>query len=439
MNSKGNIVHGTVARNARRTRAIKVAAAAVVSCLLLVLVHSLITMPSNLQYGLMIDAGSTGSRMHTFSFKRSGGTLKLINEDFLAVKPGLSSYKDDPKGAAKSLDRLVQRSKTIVPKALYKSTPVFLRATAGLRLVGAEAADSILREVRTYLAASGFRFDSPSWARVLGGNDEGIYSWITVNYLLDRGARNTVGTLEMGGGSAQVAFVPRKAAQGANCTAPMEAVEYRGDKLRLYTTSHLQFGLQKARQLALQHFESNGLLDDNPCINKGGKVQVDMPFDEAKRSVKMTGAGDFAACRSKIRTILINPVTNLCGCNFCTYRGSSQPPPIKEYVAFAFYLERTVALGMRTPLTVTDIRTKGEEICAMSLDKVQRTYPNVPNGKAIDLCFDLAYICAHLEYGHGISESLNAKLNIVDRINNVELGWSLGAMFAEMSSLSTKS
>jgi Golgi nucleoside diphosphatase len=395
--------------------------------------------PREQVYGLMIDAGSTGSRMHTFSFARDPTkSLKLLTEDFYPIKPGLSAHKDDPEKAAESLEPLLDRARSIVPKGKRSQTPVFLRATAGLRLVGEEKASAILGAVRKKLSSSGFRFDESGWASILGGSDEGVFSWVTVNYLMDRAPGDTVGTLEMGGGSAQVAFVPvEKSAQAeGNCSTASEAVQYKGSRVPLYTYSHLKFGLKKARAVALVGFRSSGMLRDNPCVNKAPSgVTFPIPFEAGDAAVKIVGNGNFDACRKAIDTLLFEPVRGTCTCSACTYHGVSAPKPIPEYVAFAFYLERTVALGMSTPLTVEDINAKGREICQMTVDEVHRAYPSVPNGMATELCLDLAFISGHLENGLGIKEGESIKLNVVDKIKGVELGWSLGAMFSEMGRL----
>jgi hypothetical protein len=90
---------------------------------------------------------------------------------------------------------------------------------------------------------------------------------------------------------------------------------------------------------------------------------------------------------------------------------------------------------MSTPLNVADIRRKGEEVCALTVDELLAKYPAVPNGQAVDLCFDLAFITSHLEFGHGITETSGTKLHVVDKIAGVELGWALGAMFKELQRL----
>lgn len=419
-----------------KDRLIKLAAVVVVAFVAISALQTLFT-KGNVVYGLMIDAGSTGSRIHTYTFQTQGtGELKLLGEDFLPIKPGLSAFKDSPSKAAASLEPLLQRAKKIVPTAAHASTPIVLRATAGLRMVGEDVANDILAEVRTYLRSSGFRFESDDWATILGGNDESLYTWITVNYLLNRAADNTVGTLEMGGGSSQAAFVPREVkAPSANCTTPSEKMDYKDRHMDLYAVSHLNFGLQKARAIAFEAFQANGQLGDNPCVNKGKPVIFEIPFDEAGNSVSLTGAGDYQSCRALIDTVVVKPALQECHCDVCTYHGAAQPHPIPEYVAIAFYLGRTVAIGLQTPLTVKDIREKGEEVCALTVDEVKSKYPAVPNGDATDLCMDLAFIVSHLEIGHGLMENLHIKLMVLDKIDGVELGWSLGAMQQTMSTL----
>lgn len=407
-------------------------AAGLLGLVLLYMAHNLL-LRSDMKYGLMFDAGSTGSRMHTFAFRETAdGRLKLASEDFYALKPGLSSYVDDPLAAAKSLEPLLKRAREIVPENKRDDTPVFLRATAGLRAVGVHKAEQILDEVRTYLGKSGFRFDGRLSARVLDGSDEGVYTWITVNYLMGRSPENTVGTLEMGGGSSQAAFVSREIGE---CAPDTIRQEYSGRPVSLYAKSDLGFGLQKGRATALKHFESKNTLRSNPCFNSGAPLQVKVPFEE--RTVGVDGGGNFAQCRRSIEEGVIVPRTNLsCSC-VCGYDGAKRPKPIGEYVAIAFYIERTVGIGLPTPIRVEDIRRKGEEICAMSVKEVQEKYPTVANGEATDLCMDLAFIIEHLEHGHGITEQAGTLLHVKDKIDGYELGWSLGAMFYEMSKMRT--
>ena len=119
------------------------------------------------RYGIVFDAGSSGSRIHVYSWSTGGGGPKndfnLIDDDLLKIKPGLSAYKDDPGAAGASLRPLLEHAKKRIPPALVSSAPAFLMATAGLRMVGEAKKDAILASVCTELAASGFTFKC-EWA-----------------------------------------------------------------------------------------------------------------------------------------------------------------------------------------------------------------------------------------------------------------------------------
>ena len=59
------------------------------------------------------------------------------------------------------------------------------------------------------LAESGFRL-MPNGVSIMTGLDEGILSWVTVNFLLQlvRLPKKSFGTMDLGGGSMQVTFIP---------------------------------------------------------------------------------------------------------------------------------------------------------------------------------------------------------------------------------------
>jgi Golgi nucleoside diphosphatase len=51
---------------------------------------------------------------------------------------GLSSYADEPKVAADSIIQLLEAAKERIPEKFWSTTPLVLKATAGLRLLPAE-------------------------------------------------------------------------------------------------------------------------------------------------------------------------------------------------------------------------------------------------------------------------------------------------------------
>jgi guanosine-diphosphatase len=126
------------------------------------------------QYALTIDAGSTGSRIHVYKFNTCGPSPQLEYETFKAVQPGLSAYARDPTAAAASLDPLLQEAIRVVPVELRKCTPVEVKATAGLRLLGEQESGAILDEVRNRLETEfDFVVGGEKAVEIMDGKDEG--------------------------------------------------------------------------------------------------------------------------------------------------------------------------------------------------------------------------------------------------------------------------
>jgi len=123
----------------------------------------------------MVDAGSTGSRIHVYRFNYCGPSPFLEDEIYREVKPGLSFYSEDPEAAADSLDPLFQVAVNTVPASLQSCTPIVVRATAGLRLLGFEESEAILRAVTNKIQTQyPFLLPKNDGVIVMDGKDEGI-------------------------------------------------------------------------------------------------------------------------------------------------------------------------------------------------------------------------------------------------------------------------
>ena len=133
---------------------------------------------------MVIDAGSTGSRVHVFAFQTVDDGLKLLEDTFEATKPGLSAKAEDPKGAADSLRRLMDVAVKTVPESARATTSAEIRATAGLRLLPGDASKNILAECVKMLGDYPFKFDPAASVSIMDGADEGAFQWLTMNYLL---------------------------------------------------------------------------------------------------------------------------------------------------------------------------------------------------------------------------------------------------------------
>lgn len=132
------------------------------------------------QYALVIDAGSTGSRIHAYKFNYCNAAPMLEYETFKMTRPGLSSFKDSPSKAAGSLNELLDEALRVVPETLRKCTPIAVKATAGLRLLGEKESNAILKEVEHHIRNDyPFPLIEKEPVVVMDGKDEG-WSYIVI-------------------------------------------------------------------------------------------------------------------------------------------------------------------------------------------------------------------------------------------------------------------
>ena len=146
-------------------------------------------------YGVVLDAGSTGTRVHIYmwphpvnsSFEPLVVEAPIYSEskwDF-TVTPGISSFASHPQGAAACISPLLEYARELVPAAKRANTPIFLFATAGMRLVAEQnpaASEAILQSVRTIINSTGFLFQDPEQVRIITGQEEAAFGYALFCY-----------------------------------------------------------------------------------------------------------------------------------------------------------------------------------------------------------------------------------------------------------------
>lgn len=245
-------------------------------------------------------------------------------ETFVQKQPGLSAYAGRPDDAAQSLDSLLDVAMRVVPEPLRRCAPVAVKATAGLRLLGTSQSAEILDAVRGHLRnAFPFPLALPDPVVIMDGRDEGVYAWVTANYLMDTiradSPKSAVpyAVLDLGGASTQIVFEP--VFPSAVPDAALQEGEHRyelnfgGKEHVLYQHSYLGFGLMRARKRVhrlvtfLASFRSNdtGAELANPCLARGTRRVVEVETsssgsDPESKNVTMVGqdvASGFEGCR----------------------------------------------------------------------------------------------------------------------------------------------
>lgn len=135
--------------------------------------------------------------------------------------PGLANFNESPgKIGNHHLSYLLSLASSVVPKSEHYRTPIFLHATAGMRLLPPNEQEPILENVCLYLQSNSDFYlpHCPSHVNIIDGDVEGLYGWLAINYMMkaldkpeehDHGKNHTTyGLLDMGGASTQVVFQP---------------------------------------------------------------------------------------------------------------------------------------------------------------------------------------------------------------------------------------
>jgi guanosine-diphosphatase len=373
----------------------------------------------------MFDAGSTGSRIHVFEFIFDNGNIKLVREVYEHLKPGLSAYADDPDGAAKSLVPLLDIALREVPEDKRQCTPMLLKATAGLRLIGADKSDRILSRVRALFARYPFKVPSHG-VEVMDGVDEGPFAWLTVNFLLGKFTTKekspTAGIMDLGGGSTQIVFEP-----DSDTTLEKAPTEYTrkislfGRLYHIYQHSYLGYGLKEAgkriRRVLGKAHTSEGKTQEVPCFSEDHEET----FEE--RLLRGRKGSSFDQCFPHVNAALEKDAT--CPANPCSFRGVYQPPLTTftgDWYAFSYFYDLALPHMESTKndvLSVLEFKQLAEKACTIGS----------PENKGSN-CLEMSFLYSLLAKGYSLPDG--AKLNIKKKINGIETAWALGAMITEM-------
>ncbi|XP_042412002.1 probable apyrase 6 isoform X2 [Zingiber officinale] len=338
------------------------------------------------RFGIVIDGGSSGTRIHIFSSKGIMGGFPLLDLKSMAVMrktPGLSSYLGDPELSGESLVELLEFAKEKVPNDWHKVTEVRLMATAGLRMVEVGLRERILESCRRVLRLSGFQFKD-DWATVIPGSDEGVYAWVAANYALGSlgsDPENTTGILELGGASAQ--NVARESLQKLLNSSDLKSYE-ESDQERT---------------------------NIDPCSPN-----------------EFSHGGNFSKCRSAALTLLQKEKDN------CLYQqchlGSSFLPKVQgEFIATENFYYTSKFFGLNPRSSLSDLILAGREFCEEDWSKNKQKYPSATEDLS-RYCFSAAYIVALLHDSFGIPLD-DRRIEYANQAGGIQIEWALGAYLTQ--------
>ncbi|OVA12610.1 Nucleoside phosphatase GDA1/CD39 [Macleaya cordata] len=403
-------------------------------------------------YAVVFDAGSSGSRVHVYSFDASLNLVPIGKELelFVQKKPGLSAYANDPRQAAESLQSLLEQAENVIPQELRSKTPVRVGATAGLRQLEGDTSDRILQEVRDFLKEKSALKSKPDSVTVLDGTQEGAFQWVTINYLLGKLGKKysrTVGVVDLGGGSVQMAYAisEKDAAKAPKLSdgedTYVKELLLKGTKYYLYVHSYLHYGLLAARAEILKTVESSG----NPCILTGYHGSYKYGGAVYNASPSPSGSNMDKCRRAAFKALKVSQST--CTHMKCTFGGiwnGGGGEGQKNLFVASFFFDRAAEAGFANPNLPTakvrpvDFEEAAKRACGTNLKDAKTTYPRVEEDNLPYICMDLVYQFTLLVDGFGLDPWQEITLVKQVKYGNslVEAAWPLGSAIEVASSSS---
>ncbi|OLN97549.1 Golgi apyrase [Colletotrichum chlorophyti] len=451
------------------------------------------------RYGIIFDAGSSGTRLYVYKWKDHSKAIKHASVEELhslpkiklqtseKIRPGVSSFAEKPEDIGREhLQSLVDIALKEVPEKKVADTPVYLMATAGMRLLPGHQQKALLRNMCSYLQKN-TQFSLPDCntnIQVISGETEGLYGWLATNYLLggfdhpdehQHGKdHHTYGFLDMGGASAQIAFAPNST-EAAKHADDLKLVRLRtidGTTIehRVFTATWLGYGANQAREryvdkLKEQYGKPDSLELPDPCLPSGLRTTLSgdpITSQSATKELSLLGTGKFDECLRQTEPLLGKDTP--CNDDPCLLNGQHVPSidfDVNHFVGVSEFWHTTHGVFGKDHKTAYDLATYQKNVmdfCTRDWTAIEasieaRKKSNAQKAKnAQEACFKASWLINVLYEGigiprPGIEHTPNPGLNVtkgtledaketgfvdpfqpVNEIDGVEVSWTLGKM-----------
>jgi Golgi apyrase len=449
------------------------------------------------KYGIVIDSGSSGSRVQIYSWpdsqevkKRSKDSLELRSvpqvhqqEDWNEkITPGVSTFDNKPDDVWDHYEPLIEYAENIIPKDQWNETPIFVLATAGMRLLPEKKRNKLLDKIcHKIQKKSDFKLENCSeQVQIIDGETEGLYGWIGLNYLMGRlenydpngESHMSYGFMDMGGASTQISFVPNKQAEIDKhkddiSTLYLRNVDGSLQKWDVFVSTWLGFGANEARKRYLKNLinilpEKNNDSDEDdyatlrindPCLPRGAQLD----FSHHGHSYDIIGSGDYEECLKTTYPLLLKNLP--CTDTPCLFNGVHAPEIDFEKDKFVgiseYWYTANDVFHMGGEYNFAKFSEKVQMFCESDWDSIMKNsekgdYNNLPTSLLTDACFKANWVINVLHEGFnlpriGIEQKMPSEVvedfdnhipfQSAGSIKGAELSWTLGRIILYASSM----
>ena len=435
-----------------------------------------------------MDAGSSGSRIYLYHWPPHSGKpnellkIKPLKGSFgdplvKTVTPGLSSLENEPEKAFEYLVPLLDFAAKHIPSENHQDTPLFILATAGMRLIHKGAQEKILKNVYENIIQKYDFYFPDSNLEIISGMQEGIYQWLAINYVLDKFDQksNTVGAIDMGGASMQIAVEVNKEDitqfstkdKGKVVEINLGCSSDTTHRYRLFVTTFLGYGANEAinryhRQIILNQLETPSLVIKgltkkfpikDPCRPKELEENITLTLDldelnpqfrshalKPSQLLYLQGTGDWQKCYD-ILTEFVNsresyfkPCVNDLGCPDNGINMSPVPLHHMEIYGFSefwYTMEDTFQMG--GPYNFDRFSKASQVFCStpwsnLVQDFHKGKYPSADMERLRTECIKSTWISVALHEGFQFPDDFAHLISAPNTVNGQVVHWTIGAL-----------
>jgi len=408
---------------------------------------------------ILVDAGSSGSRFWIYSWTDGSDTWDtsipsdLMSANPYKAEPGIIDYFTNTEAMKNKFQEGIDEVLAYIDSKedLCQDTadiPMWLMSTAGLRTETNEEVNNILDEIGKWMAAN-VPFDW-MFARLLSGEEEAIYAWVATNHVLGRFEGDvTVGILEMGGQSMQIAFQP---ADGIIMDNSYD-IELLGKTYRVYANSWNGFGMNAIREslhnivttaeqqfFGWNHTNHNATNFPHPCLPAGWSNEISSAFDWP-----FEGGYSSNGCSFLMDYFYNNyAMLDLCAYSACSITGQY----VSDMKNVDFYAKSTFQRVIQTLNNLDDtlgtspsydrLSEAIEEYCALNITQLSLQVEGYYQKYDSIGCLQSNIIISLLEKLPNLGMQATVTYDTAKDANGVEGSWLLGALIDRMHEI-TKS
>jgi|GEM_PF-1029917 hypothetical protein len=360
-------------------------------------------------YAIVIDAGSTGSRLHLFQYdevKKIPAITELFSEK---ITPGLASFASTPEKAGPALAVLLNKANaTLATKQINpQDVSLYLFGTAGMRLLAKdspEKAQTIYAAVSEYISKN-YTFHVAD-INTVPEKMEGVYDWLAVNYLMhhfDANSDETVGIIDMGGASMEIAY----STLDKNRLADEVPIKIGGHVYTVFSQNFLNLGQDQALK----------------AINRRPETADTCYPTNYKREYDRIGNYNFNVCSSLYRDLLAEQHV----------AEKILPFAKQKFIAFSgIYYTEHFFLETESAPNYQMFSERVRSICQMSWEQLKTSYPQSSENYLAAYCAHGAYVTELLYKTYGLNPT---QFNIQNKIEQKDIDWALGALLYQLANV----